>query len=400
MKATLALEDGQLFVGESFGASGEATGEVVFNTSMTGYQEILTDPSYKGQIVTMTYPLIGNYGCNLDDLESDGPKVEGFIVREYSEYPSSWRSQQTLDAFLKQHGIIGIQGIDTRALTRRLRVHGVMRGIISTEEISAEELVVRAANLPGLVGRDLVKEVTCAHPFHWKEGPHKLFQEDHDGSRESEEHTDSSSQLEINFDSSAPGRTENNLRVVAMDIGVKHNILRLLHHHGCDVTVVPAMTSAEEILAMEPQGLLLSNGPGDPEGVPYVVETVCSLVGRLPIFGICLGHEILGLAFGGRIFKMKFGHRGANQPVKELATGRVEITSQNHGFCVDATSLNPEEVAITHINLNDQTVEGMAHKRHPVFSVQYHPEASPGPHDAGHFFERFTRMMKGFYQYA
>jgi carbamoyl-phosphate synthase small subunit len=360
MRAVLALADGTIFEGEHFGAAGESAGEVVFNTSMTGYQEILTDPSYKGQIVTMTYPLIGNYGCNPEDVESIAPQVEGFVVREYSAYHSNWRSPWSLGGYLEKHGIIGIQGVDTRALTRRLRVHGVMNGVLSTEDFDPESLAAKARALPaGLVGLDLVKRVTCPTPYAW-------------GSDEAQ-----------------PTR----YRVVAIDYGVKHNILRQLTQHGCQVQVVPADTSAEEILAANPDGVFLSNGPGDPRPLDYAIKTIKKLMGRKPIFGICLGHQLLGLAFGGDIFKLKFGHRGGNQPVKRFDTGQVEITAQNHGFCVDIDSL-PAEIEVTHINLNDQTLEGMQHRAYPIFCVQYHPEASPGPHDASYLFAKFTRLME------
>ena len=362
MKAILALSDGTVFEGEQFGATGETVGEVVFNTSMTGYQEVLTDPSYKGQIVTMTYPLIGNYGCNEADIESIGPQVEGFVVREYSAYYSNWRSKWSLDAYLAEHSVIGIQGIDTRALTRRLRVHGVMNGCLSTEDLNPESLVAKAKAWHGLVGWDLVQRVTCPNPYAWQH----------------EENNDIHSKY----------------RVVALDFGIKYNILRQLTKHGCEVQVVPAKTTAEEILAAEPDGVFLSNGPGDPMPVGYAIETIQGLMGNKPLFGICLGHQLLGLALGGKTFKLKFGHRGANQPVKHFETDRVEITSQNHGFCVDIDSL-PNSVDITHINLNDDTLEGIQHREYPIFSVQYHPEASPGPHDASYLFSRFTEMMDG-----
>ena len=377
MTAILALADGTIFEGEQFGATGETLGEVVFNTSMTGYQEVLTDPSYKGQIVTMTYPLIGNYGCNETDVESVGPQVEGFVVREYSAYHSNWRSKWSLDSYLSEHGIIGIQGIDTRALTRRLRVHGVMNGCLSTEDLNPERLVEKAKAWHGLVGWDLVQRVTCPSAYAWQK------------SRQLQEGSVTSTNIPLT--ENRKPKTEN-YKVVALDFGIKYNILRQLTEHGCQVQVVPAKTTAEEILAAEPDGVFLSNGPGDPMPVDYAIETIQGLIGKKPLFGICLGHQLLGLALGGKTFKLKFGHRGANQPVKHLETDRVEITSQNHGFCVDIDSL-PNSVDITHINLNDDTLEGIQHREYPIFSVQYHPEASPGPHDASYLFSRFTEMM-------
>ena len=389
MKAILALADGTVFEGEQFGATGETIGEVVFNTSMTGYQEVLTDPSYKGQIVTMTYPLIGNYGCNEADVESIGPQVEGFVVREYSAYHSNWRSKWSLDSYLAEHNIIGIQGIDTRALTRRLRVHGVMNGCLSTEDLNPESLVTKAKAWHGLVGWDLVQRVTCPSSYAWQQ-------------QDSDQQSAISSQKEVSdahqrllADSRNP-KPESHIskyRVVAVDFGIKYNILRQLTEHGCEVQVVPARTTAEEILASEPDGVFLSNGPGDPMPVGYAIETIRALIDKKPIFGICLGHQLLGLALGGKTFKLKFGHRGANQPVKHLETDRVEITSQNHGFCVDIDSL-PGCVDVTHVNLNDDTLEGIQHREYPIFSVQYHPEASPGPHDASYLFSRFIDMME------
>ena len=380
MKAILALADGTVFEGEQFGAVGETVGEIVFNTSMTGYQEVITDPSYKGQIVTMTYPLIGNYGCNEADIESIGPQVEGFVVREYSAFHSNWRSVWSLDTYLAAHGIIGIQGIDTRALTRRLRVHGVMNGCLATENIEddfdAESLVEKARAWHGLVGWDLVKHVTCPNPYAWNQ--HKS----NPVSDVSKHGTEGSEQIETN-----------RYRVIAMDFGIKFNILRQLTLHGCEVQVVPASTSAEAILEAEPDGVFLSNGPGDPTPLDYAITTIQELLGKKPVFGICLGHQLLGLALGGKTYKLKFGHRGANQPVKHLKNDRVEITAQNHGFCVDIESL-PNTVEITHINLNDDTLEGMRHLEYPAFSVQYHPEASPGPHDASYLFSLFSDMMK------
>lgn len=374
MKAILALADGTIFEGEHFGATGEKEGEVVFNTSMTGYQEVLTDPSYKGQIVTMTYPLIGNYGCNTIDIESRQVQVEGFVVREYSGHHSNWRANWSLGDYLAENGIIGIQGIDTRALTKRLRVQGVMDGVLSTENLDIERLVAKARAWHGLVGHDLVQFVTCPNPYAWNQPGADVL----------------NGQLLTAVE--APPKPR--FRVIAMDFGVKYNILRLLTQHGCQVQVVPAHTSAEDILTANPDGIFLSNGPGDPAPVGYAVETVRQLIGKKPMFGICLGHQFLGLALGGKTFKLKFGHRGANQPVKRFETDQVEITSQNHGFCVDIDSL-PNAVEITHINLNDQTLEGIEHKEHPVFSVQYHPEAAPGPHDASYLFAKFTNLMKG-----
>jgi carbamoyl-phosphate synthase small subunit len=372
-KALLALEDGAVFEGWSFGFSGEKAGEAVFNTSMTGYQEILTDPSYKGQIVTMTYPLIGNYGINQEDIESQGPKVEGFVVKESSSIFSNWRGDHSLSDYLTDHRIMAVEGIDTRAVTKHLRVAGAMKAILSTDDFNRDHLVEKAKTSPGLIGRDLVKEVTCEKAFPWAAA---------NGS-------------EFLANSLPPSVSTFKPKVVVLDYGVKYNILRSLCDWNCEVIVLPASSGTDSILSLHPDGVLLSNGPGDPEGVPYAIETVRQLIGKKPIFGICLGHQLLGLALRGRTFKLKFGHRGANQPVKDLSTGRVMITSQNHGFCVDPGSLDPTEVELTQINLNDQTLEGMRHKRFPVFSVQYHPEASPGPHDTQGLFGEFIRMMEG-----
>jgi carbamoyl-phosphate synthase small subunit len=378
MKALLALADGTVFTGSSFGASGEASGEIVFNTSMTGYQEILTDPSYCGQMVTMTYPEIGNVGVNHEDVESRRPFVQGFIVKEYWETPSSWRAQQSLAAYLQQHGIPGIQGIDTRALVRHIRTHGAQEAVISTADLDPASLVAKARALPGLIGRDLVKEVTCAESYDWNEGTWALGVGYASGPAKQTR-------------PKGRGRRPKAPLVVAYDFGVKRNILRNLVHMGCRVRVVPASTSAADALAHKPQGIFLSNGPGDPDVGPYA-GIVRDLVGKKPIFGICLGHQILGLALGGRTYKLKFGHHGGNQPVMDLTTRKVEITSQNHGFAVDMDSLQGH-VQLTHVNLNDRTVEGLAHAELPICSVQYHPEASPGPHDANYLFQRFVVMM-------
>ena len=371
-RAVLALEDGAVFEGWSFGFLAEKTGEVVFNTSMTGYQEILTDPSYKGQIVIMTYPLIGNYGINQEDVESQDPKVEGFIVKENSPIFSNWRGNKALSEYLIRHRITGAEGMDTRAITKHIRQAGAMKAVLSTDDLNRDRLIEKAKASPGLIGRDLVKEVTCEKSFPWTSGNDSQFLNQHP--------TSSTSRVRP--------------KVVALDYGIKYNILRSLYDWNCDVTVLPASSSAESILSLHPDGILLSNGPGDPEGVPYAIETIRQLIGKKPIFGICLGHQLLGLALGGKTFKLKFGHRGANQPVKDLKTGKVMITSQNHGFCVDPHSLDPVEVELTQINLNDQTLEGMRHKRFPIFSVQYHPEASPGPHDTQALFGEFVKMME------
>lgn len=383
LNAILALEDGSIFRGSAFGARAEACGEVCFNTSMTGYQEILTDPSYKGQIVTMTYPLIGNYGVNEQDVESWRPHVGGFVIRELSPVISNWRADFSLSEYLKKFGIPGIQGIDTRALTKKLRVRGAMNGFISTQSVADAEAVARAKNWPGLAGVDYVKEVTHRDPFRWDE----------------KDKNSASFQLVRGDDGSDPRQSRAALPaadvpIVAYDFGMKYNILRRLRQRGFRVQVVPATTSAADALKYKPAGIFLSNGPGDPSALGYAVNATKDLVkSGVPIFGICLGHQILGQAFGGKTFKLKFGHRGANQPVKDLETGKVEITSQNHGFAVDAKSL-PAEVVVNRINLNDETVEGMRHKTKPIYCVQYHPEASPGPHDSTALFAEFRALIE------
>ncbi len=368
-KAILALSDGTIFEGLGFGAPGEVAAEVCFNTSMTGYQEILTDPSYCGQMVAMTYPQIGNYGLNVEDVESWRPWVSGFIVKEPCAEPSSWRSEESLDFYMKKHSIVGIHGIDTRALTMLLRERGAMEAIISTVDLDPESLVRKAQAHPSLVGRDLVKEVTCTEPYTWDELPWSL----------------------VDGYTRASDLGDNAKMVVAYDFGIKRNILRMLTAAGCAVRVVPANTPAEEVLAMAPDGVFLSNGPGDPAAVTYAVENVKKLIGKVPLFGICLGHQITSLALGGKSYKLKFGHRGGNQPVMDLATKKVEITSQNHGFAIDGDSM--KDIAhVSHINLNDKTVEGITGPG--FFTVQYHPESSPGPHDSEYLFERFMESMK------
>jgi carbamoyl-phosphate synthase small subunit len=368
--AVLALADGIVFHGTAFGAEGETGGEVVFNTAMTGYQEILTDPSYSGQLVAMTYPEIGNVGVNPEDVESRRPFVTGFIVKEYWDPPSSWRARQSLGDYMRAHQIVGIAGIDTRALVRHLRTQGSQEGVISTVDLDPKRLVAKAKARPGLVGVDLVKEVTCGAAYDWTEPPWQLG----------------------GTPPNAPTSGDRPF-VIAYDYGIKFNILRNLVASGCDVRVVPATTTATDVLAQKPDGVFLSNGPGDPDAVPYARENVAKLVGKVPIFGICLGHQILGLALGGKTFKLKFGHHGANHPVKDVTTGKVEITSQNHGFAVDVDSLRGL-AELTHVNLNDHTVEGLTHTKEPLFSVQYHPEASPGPHDAQYLFRRFVDLIE------
>ena len=368
MKAILLLEDGTVFEGNSFGAKGQKCGEVVFNTSMTGYQEILTDPSYNEQIITMTYPLIGNYGTNQSDWESRKIFASGFIVKENCSYPSNWRNKDSLSDYLESNNVIGLEGIDTRKLVKHIRTQGAMKGIISSTDLNIDKLKKKLANYPGLVGRDIVKDVTVKKQYSWNKAVIDA----------------------LNGNEQNP---EKKYKVVAFDFGIKHNILRLLCTYGCDVKVVPAATSSDEVLSQRPDGVFLSNGPGDPSPVTYAIETVKSLLGKVPIFGICLGHQILSLALGGKTYKLKFGHRGANHPVKNLRTGKIEITSQNHGFCVDMDSLKNKDIELTHLNLNDNTVEGIRCKKLAAFSVQYHPEASPGPHDSSYLFKTFIELM-------
>ncbi|QJA06983.1 glutamine-hydrolyzing carbamoyl-phosphate synthase small subunit [Thermosulfurimonas marina] len=367
MKALVMLEDGTHFWGWSFTGPGEAFGEMVFNTAMTGYQEILTDPSYKGQIVAMTYPLIGNYGVNSEDMESLRIQVEAFVVREYQPRYHNWRAEKSLGQWLSENGVLGVEGVDTRALTRHVRLFGAMKAGVTTEDLHPQRFLERVKESPGLVGRDLVKEVTCAKPYRWREGRLEWGVTEFVGDRE--------------------------FRIAVLDCGLKLNQLRIFESRGGECVVFPADTPAEVLLSCGPDGIFLSNGPGDPAAVPYVVETVRALLGKKPLFGICLGHQMLGQALGASTYKLKFGHRGANHPVKDLTTGRIEITSQNHGFCVRAEEL-PPEVEVTHINLNDGTLEGIRHREIPAFSVQYHPEHAPGPHDSEYLFDRFLDLVR------
>ena len=371
MKAVLALADGKVFEGEHFGAENEVEAEIVFNTSMSGYQEIITDPSYCGQMVVMTYPLIGNYGINPEDFESDRPYLSGFIIKELSRVQSNWRSRGNLEDFLKKNNVFGIQGIDTRALTRRIRDKGAQQAVLSINTTDTQKLVEKARNSPGLIGRDLVKEVSCRKAYEWNESEWVIQK----------------GQTKLETTKDRPHR------VLVYDFGVKRNILRKLTRTGCKVKVFPASTSADEALATNPDGIFLSNGPGDPAAVRYAIENVKALLGRVPIFGICLGHQILSLALNGSTYKLRFGHHGGNQPVLDASSGKVEITSQNHGFAVKENSLM-KDVDITHVNLNDNTVEGIKHKTFPIFSVQYHPEASPGPHDSDYLFNKFVSLME------
>lgn len=375
MEALLALEDGRTFPCRSFTGPGESVGEVVFNTSMTGYQEILTDPSYRGQMITMTYPLIGNYGINSEDVESDRIQVSAFIVREYQEFHSNFRAEQSLAEYLQKSNVLGVHELDTRALTRHIRKTGAMRAVISTRDLDPESLVKKAQAIQSMQGCDLVKEVTCSAPYRWNgQSPYYL--------KDSSELTD---RIWMHKDKAS---------VVAFDFGIKYNIIRNLEKAGCEVIVVPATTPAETVIAMKPDGVFLSNGPGDPEPVTYAIETVRQLLDFKPLFGICLGHQILSLALGGKTYKLKFGHRGGNQPVQNLATGKVEITAQNHGFAADMDSMKDKDLEVVHINLNDNTVEGFKHRNLPIFGVQYHPEAAPGPNDADYLFNEFVELMK------
>jgi carbamoyl-phosphate synthase small subunit len=376
MQAILALEDGRIFRGEGYGAQGECRGEVVFNTSLTGYQEIFTDPSYAGQIVVLTNPQIGNYGTNDADNEARKPYIEGLVTREFSPISSNWRSQQVADEYLERFQVPVISDIDTRALVRHLRTYGVMRGVISTLSTNPDALVARARSIPKMDGTDLAKVVSTKDQYEFDDdGPDPLRQ----ATLRPEE---------------APQISKPDLHVVAYDFGIKKNILRMLRQEGCRVTVVPAQTSADDVMALKPDGVFLSNGPGDPEPVTYAQESIRQLAGRTPIFGICLGHQLIGLALGGKTYKLKFGHHGGNHPVKCVDTGKVEITCHNHNFAVDPDSINPSEVDLTHVDLNDNTLEGLRHRTMPLFSVQYHPEASPGPHDSHYLFQDFRKMME------
>jgi carbamoyl-phosphate synthase small subunit len=375
-KALLTLEDGRSFECRSFTGHGETSGEVVFNTAMSGYQEVLTDPSYRGQMVVMTYPLIGNYGVNPDDVESERIQVAAFILREYQEYPSSFRATASLRQYLTEQGVLGIHELDTRALTRHIRKAGAMRAVISTRDLDPDSLAARAREIPGMKGQDLVTGVSTRRPYLWKDNAPAPIAKD------------------ASLDSSIWACSRERPRVVAFDYGIKYNILRRLTHVGLQVLVVPASTSSETVRALSPDGIFLSNGPGDPEPLGYAVKTVKDLFGFRPMFGICLGIQLIGLALGGKTYKLKFGHHGANQPVQNLFTRKVEITSQNHGFVVDWESLDPGEVEVTHMNLNDNTVEGFRHRHHPLFAVQYHPEAAPGPHDARYLFKEFADLIQ------